>query len=152
MKSPDYIQKDISIRVLVAAICIGLGSVLIISAGLAAQPKSKPKASIELGVGELYAVLVGISKYKDSALCAKPPGDEGRKGCIETLTRPVADVKAMAEFLNGQKTKRVFKKIHITPLINEKATRNDIWERLEELSSKVGKDDTVILYFSGHGA
>ncbi len=90
-------------------------------------------------VGDLRALVVGVSKYKDHK--------DGRK--VRDLTRSADDAKAFAAFLRTQN--QVFRKIDISELIDEDATGNAIQILLSGLPQEVKKDDTLILFFSGHG-
>lgn len=100
-------------------------------------PSQKPTAS-ESAVheGDLYAVVVGVSKYKNPD--------------IPKLKFADKDAKDFADFLDTQK--ELFRKIHLKRLINEDATRAKVEEQLYYGLSPAGKNDTVILFFAGHGA
>ncbi len=90
----------------------------------------------ELSVGNLHALAVGVSKYQDDR--------------IPELNLSARDAKIFGEFLESQD--HVFKNAHVKVLLNNEATREKIENYLYyELPKKVGKDDTVILFFSGHG-
>lgn len=101
-------------------------------------PSAPPKdeSSPELGKGDLYTLLVGVAKYKDTSV---PP-----------LQLCDKDAKDVAEFLETQKA--VFKNVHLKLLLNEQATKEEIEKYLYADLRKAGKDDTVLLFFSGHGA
>ncbi|HTY21737.1 MAG TPA: ankyrin repeat domain-containing protein [Desulfomonilaceae bacterium] len=90
----------------------------------------------ERGTGDLYALVVGVSKYRD----AKVP----------KLEYSDKDAKAFGEFLETQK--EIFKETNVTYLLNEKATKSEVEKYLYYTLPKAGKSDTVILFFSGHGA
>ena len=102
---------------------------------IARDPKYRATKE-DIGKGDLYALVVGISNYNDPA--------------IPRLNVADNDAKAFAEFIGTQK--EVFKKIHLKLLVNEQATREAILDYLNEEVSKCGKDDTVIVFLSGHGA
>lgn len=91
--------------------------------------------------GELFALVVGISKYMDR----KEPH---RK--IRDLTRAAIDAQDFAEFLKQQED--AFEKLHVTLLVNEQATRAAVETELKYKLRKAGKDDTIIIFLSGHGA
>jgi len=93
-------------------------------------------ANAELRTGDLYALVVGVSRYRD----AKVP----------KLELSDKDAKAFGEFLETQKG--VFKETRVTYLLNEKATKSEVEKYLYYTLPKAGKSDTVILFFSGHGA
>ncbi len=90
----------------------------------------------QLRTGDLYALVVGVSRYRD----AKVP----------KLELSDKDAKAFGEFLETQK--EVFKDTRVTYLLNEKATKSEVEKYLYYTLPKAGKNDTIILFFSGHGA
>ncbi len=82
-----------------------------------------------------YALLVGVSEY---------PSDY-----VRSLKGPANDVDALYTVLIE---KLGYQKENIKKLVNEKATKKNILEALRELISiRKTEDDTVFLYFSGHG-
>ncbi len=85
--------------------------------------------------GTLYALVVGVSRYKDQALQSLKVADQ--------------DAQAFGDFLKTQD--RLFQEVRITYLINEKATKAEIEKYLYYTLPKAGKDDTVVLFLSGHG-
>ena len=93
-------------------------------------------ATTQLRTGDLYALVVGVSRYRD--------------GKIPKLELSDKDAKAFGEFLETQK--EVFKDTRVTYLLNEKATKSEVEKYLYYTLPKAGKSDTVILFFSGHGA
>ncbi len=90
---------------------------------------------LELKNGDLYALVVGVSKYRDPK--------------IPKLDLAAGDAKAFGEFLRTQK--RIFKSTRVTLLTNEKATKSEVEKYLYYTLPKAGKNDTIILFFSGHG-
>ncbi len=82
-------------------------------------------------VGTYHALLVGINNYKD-------PG-------IPDLDTPVNDVNEMEILL---KNKYGFK---VTILINQSASKKGIYDALRTLVSKAKPEDSVLIYFAGHG-
>lgn len=96
---------------------------------------AKASASSELQVGDLYAVVVGVSKYKDARIPALSVSDK--------------DARSIAEFFKTQKN--LFKDIHVSLLVNEDATREALETELYYKIRRAGKDDTVIIFLSGHG-
>jgi len=99
-------------------------------------PKKGGQVNWALGGGNLYALVVGVSKYRDPK--------------IPKLHLADSDAKAFGGFLETQN--KVFKEAKVTYLINEKATKSEVEKYLYYTLPKAGKDDTVILFFSGHGA
>ncbi len=100
----------------------------------AASPTPGANAS-GMGKGDLYALVVGVSQYKISNLQLKLAAN---------------DAKDFAGFLDTQK--KVFKATHVKVLLNEDATKKAIEKHLEYELLKAGKDDTVIVFLSGHGS
>ena len=96
----------------------------------------KGEAAWVLGGGNLYALVVGVSKYRDSK--------------IPKLDLADKDAKLFGNFLETQN--KVFKETKVTYLLNDKATKSEVEKYLYYTLPKAGKDDTVILFFSGHGA
>ncbi|MCA1960174.1 MAG: ankyrin repeat domain-containing protein [Desulfomonile sp.] len=86
--------------------------------------------------GDLYAVIVGISKYANPAV---PP-----------LKISDKDARDFADFLRTQKD--LFRQRKVTLLTNEQATKIEVEKQLFYGLRQAGKNDTVILFFSGHGA
>jgi len=89
-----------------------------------------------LKTGDLYALVVGLSKYKDPRVPKLDLSDQ--------------DAKAFGDFLKTQN--EIFGETRVTYLLNEKATKLEIEKYLYYTLPKAGKDDTIILFFSGHGA
>lgn len=86
--------------------------------------------------GEKWAVIIGIGKYQH-------PG-------INQLNYTVADAKAIYDFLT---TKGGFKTENVKLLLDNEATTTNIKSALGTfLSRKAMENDTVFIYFSGHGA
>ena len=87
---------------------------------------------------QLFAVLIGINKYKDPK--------------ISPLRGAVADADAMCEFLVSD--------LHvpedrIVNLRNKQATKSAIIKAIEGLATApetlIGKDDPILIYYAGHG-
>jgi outer membrane protein OmpA-like peptidoglycan-associated protein len=89
-----------------------------------------------LAVGQLFALTIGISRYLD--------------GTIAQLPLSAKDASDFGGFLKLQK--ELFQKVEVTTLTDESATRNKILSSIFEVLRKTNPGDTVILYFSGHGA
>jgi ankyrin repeat protein len=85
--------------------------------------------------GDLYALVVGVSKYKDPRVAKLDLADK--------------DAEAFGSFLNTQT--EIFKNVRVSFLLNEKATKLEVEKYLYYTLPKAGKEDTVILFFSGHG-
>ena len=107
-------------------------------AGLTSNKTVKERSSggPALGKGSLYALVVGVSTYRDPK--------------IPKLDLADRDAQAFGDFLRDQT--KIFTDTHVTFLLNEKATKSEVEKYLYYMLPKAGKDDTVILFFSGHGA
>lgn len=97
--------------------------------------KPSPRTPVLQG-GNLHALVVGVSKYRDSKVPALELADK--------------DAKAFGDFLESQN--QVFKETRVKFLLNEQATKSAVEKYLYYALPKAGKNDTVILFFSGHGA
>jgi hypothetical protein len=82
-----------------------------------------------------YAVVIGIEQYRQKL----PPADFAAH-----------DAKIIGEYL----TKVLgYQEENVVVRLNDKAAKTDLEKYLEEwLSNKVGPDDSVFVYYSGHGA
>jgi len=82
-----------------------------------------------------YAILVGVEQYREKL----PKADFAMR-----------DAKIMAEYL----TKMMgYQDKNVAVLLNERATKSDLEKYLEQwLPNRVEKNDSVFVYFSGHGA
>lgn len=89
----------------------------------------------DLKKGDLYALVIGVSNYNKNELQLKVSDQDARD---------------FANFLNTQEA--VFRKSYVTLLVNERATKLAIEKQLHYDLLKAGKDDTVIIFLSGHGA
>jgi len=86
--------------------------------------------------GEKWAVVIGIGNYQNKN--------------INKLNYTVADARAIYEFLVS---KAGFAPDHVKLLLNEDATQKNIKSALGTfLTRKAMKNDTVFIYYSGHGA
>ncbi|MDM8540465.1 caspase family protein [Desulfococcaceae bacterium HSG9] len=87
--------------------------------------------------GNVYAVIIGIGAYKDTLL---------------NLQFTVNDAQGMYDVLTDPNYGRV-PKDHIKLLLDENATDRTIKGAIGKwLSQQAREDDTVIIYYSGHGA
>lgn len=102
-------------------------------------PSQRPAAvasESEVGVGDLYAVVVGVANYNHSK--------------IPSLKFSDKDARDFADFLKSQKD--LFRNINLTLLVNEQATQKEVKKQLFYELKRAGKNDTVILFMAGHGA
>ncbi len=88
-----------------------------------------------LGKGDLYALVVGIANYKEPKLRLRVSDD---------------DARSFAQFLETQK--KVFRNVHVKLMVNDQATKMEVEKYLNYELARAGKDDTVMIFFSGHGA
>ena len=90
---------------------------------------ASPSFSKDTMTGQSWAVVIGINDYKTA----------------RRLSYAVSDASAMADLL----TKQGFT---VTTLYNRQATRQNILREIgTNLLMKVGPEDRVLIYFSGHG-
>lgn len=88
-------------------------------------------------MGNRYAVIIGIDKYADTS--------------IPNLSCAVNDAKAMYDILTNPTMGR-FSKDNVKLLLDNEATLRNILEALGGyLERNARKEDTVIMYYSGHG-
>ena len=81
--------------------------------------------------GDRWAIIIGISKYKDERLRLKYAHRDAEE-LYNIITKPSG---------GG------FEKDHIFKLIDEKATRHNINKALRSFLKKPAKDDLVLIYF-----
>lgn len=106
---------------------------------------SQDSQSRRLGVGvplsyatyvDRWAIVVGISKYKDERLNLKY-ADRDAEELVKVLESPSGGA---------------FEKERIVKLVNEEATTANITRALRSFLKKPAKDDIVLIYFACHGA
>ena len=85
---------------------------------------------------KIYAVIVGVSSYKD--------------GSIPNLKFAGKDATAFYDFLRSPAAGAVPAE-DMALLVNTKATRSNIIRELVEKLTRATKEDLVVFYFSGHG-
>lgn len=86
--------------------------------------------------GEVYVLVIGITKYEDSAIASLP--------CAEI------DAQSMYDFYaNGPKS--LAKKENVSLLLGNQATAKGIRVAIGGLAKKAKESDTVICYYAGHG-
>jgi len=94
--------------------------------------RSNSKKNIVQAQGEYKALLIGISDYTK---CPK-------------LETPINDIKELKRILTAHYG---FKRNNILSLENHKATRSNIEDALFKLTRKLEKDESLLIYFAGHG-
>jgi hypothetical protein len=95
-------------------------------------PRPAPKAPSMRTAPKFYALFVGISQYEH----------------LLKLSKCTTDAKDLHELLaqNG------YERAHMSLLLDEDATKSAISHRLDWLARRAGPNDTVLFFFSGHGA
>lgn len=88
---------------------------------------AKPKA-----FGKYYALVIGINDYKGSTW--------------SPLNNAVNDAKAIEEVLKGQ-----YAFDEVLSLYDKDATRANILQDITSISKKVGENDNLLVFYSGHG-
>ncbi|GAK50363.1 polysaccharide deacetylase [Candidatus Moduliflexus flocculans] len=86
--------------------------------------------------GQRYAVIIGISVYQDERLNLRYTVNDAQ-GLFDVLTDPMYGA---------------IPKENVQLLLSEQATTANIKKALNGLRRKSTPDDTVIIYYSGHGA
>lgn len=81
-------------------------------------------------VGRYFALVIGIDDYT----------------AMNRLQTPVNDAKAVAELLQSK-----FGFASVTLLLNQQATRVQIWHALIGLRQQLTENDNLLIYFAGHG-
>jgi len=130
----DRVIAAIAMSLLVVGLVIASTATGAAAEGEKALVRDRVKDS--LPKGDLYAVIVGISKYSN-------PG-------VPPLKISDKDARDFADFLRTQKD--LFRQRKVTLLTNEQATKIEVEKQLFYGLRQAGKNDTVILFFSGHGA
>lgn len=96
----------------------------------------QPIAWAQASAGDLYALIVGVSNYRNPTITQLKVSDK--------------DARDFARFLETQSG--LFRRVNVKLLTNEQATKAAVEDNLYYWLRKSGKDDTVLLFFSGHGA
>ena len=82
-------------------------------------------------IGTYRALIIGINDYKDPK--------------IPDLETPLNDARSMADLL---KNKYGFV---VESILDKRATRKSVYNALRDLSSKAKPDDSILIYYAGHG-
>ncbi len=73
-------------------------------------------------------------------------------GVGDSLPHSVDDAQALYDFFGRKDTGLLFKEVHREPLlVNEQANKDAIFDAINELNSKVGNNDVVLICISAHG-
>lgn len=113
-------------------VLLGSSSALAEKRDLTIMPKVAP-GSVPIA-GEYRALIVGIDKYRDSQ--------------IPSLTTAAKDAAAVRDLLIERYG---FKSEHVKTLFNEQATRDAVEGALYALGQEARPDDSVLIYYAGHG-
>jgi len=108
---------------------IGVGSAQV-TRGVMELPDIAP-GSVPIA-GQYWALIIGIDKYEHAPK-------------LETAVNDARGVSNVLQERYG------FRPDHITELFDEQATRNNIETALYTLAHNVGKDDSLFIYYAGHG-
>ncbi len=83
-----------------------------------------------------FGLVIGIEQYRDARLNLR---------CARADAQTVYDLMVDPDC-------GAFDPENVSLLINEKATRENIWRALSKLRRNVGENDTLWIYFAGHAA
>lgn len=83
-------------------------------------------------IGKFYALIIGNNKYEDPS--------------IKTLDEPINDANKLYEILTSKYT---FEKQNIVKLENAKYV--EIMDAFDVLSTKLTKNDNLLVFYAGHG-
>jgi len=104
------------------------------------QQNNGKEFATECGKTEYYALIIGISEYKNRRYnIPKPPFP------------PIASWK-LKSFYNSIMKSSNWKPENVILLINENATKENIINALQELSTKVDSNDIFVFSYQGHGS
>lgn len=107
---------------------IGVGLSVVLTGPAAAQP-AKRRGPV------LHVVAVGVARYRDTRL---------------NLRYADIDAVEFAQAVSDQ-APPPFQQVTRTVLVNRYATATNVRRLLERLVQEAGPEDTVVLFFSGHG-
>jgi Flp pilus assembly protein TadD len=88
----------------------------------------------DLSAGQTWAVIVGISRYKN----------------IQNLNYADKDAKAFYNYLVNADAGPKLNTLHVKLLLNEEALSSEVYGAMDWLKESVKENDRVIFYFSGH--
>jgi len=83
-----------------------------------------------------YILAIGINDYKNDKL---------------DLSYARSDAAAFVETMK-EKQKQLFKEIKVSAIFDENATKENILNSLDQISSEIGINDLFIFYYAGHGS
>ncbi len=111
---------------------VGAGSALAQSATRDVTPTARVAQEVVPIEGEYWALIIGIDEYQ----------------YVPPLKTAVTDAEGIRDVLMERYD---FEPDHTTMLLNEDATRNNIEGALIRLGLKAGANDSVFIYYAGHG-
>jgi hypothetical protein len=112
---------------------VGCAGLLLLVFSMAFQRDVK---AAEQAPGDLYAVIVGITRFQDPN--------------IGKLTISDRDARDVYTFLKERE--KLFSRAHLRLLVNEDATRDNVTAAFRDFLKPAKKNDFVLIYLSGHGA
>lgn len=86
--------------------------------------------------GTRYGLVIGIEKYKDARL---------------NLRYACADARAIYDLMVASDC-GMFPKDNVRLLLDDEATKDNVWKALSGLRRNAGENDTVWIYYAGHAA
>jgi uncharacterized caspase-like protein len=108
------------------------------AAKMEAEPKKETAAPVAgTDLGQRWAVVIGVSEYKDSR--------------IPSLRYATRDAQAVYEWLVSPNGGR-FAPSRVNLLIDRKATNENIKDSLFTWLKQAIEEDLVVIYFAGHGS
>jgi len=103
---------------------------LVVAISLAAMVAADPaEEANKVRLGKKYALIIGISEYKE----------------FERLPKASEDARAIS------KTATQKRYDHVTVLVNEQATRERIRAAMTRIRAELKENDLFALFFAGHG-
>ena len=98
--------------------------------GVVVMPKAIP-GNVSIG-GEYWALIIGIDKYQHAPK-------------LESAVKDATGVRDVLVERYG------FKRDHVMELLDQQATGSNIQDALYQLGQKAGQNDSVLIYYAGHG-
>ena len=92
------------------------------------------KADSAIVNGNTYAIIIGISKYKN----------------VTSLEYADRDAQAFKDFLVGNAGGKI-PGVNIETFLNDQATRTNVGDAISEIARKAKTGDRVYFFFAGHG-
>lgn len=99
------------------------------------DPKQAGYLRPDSAKGDLHCLAIGVSEYKNPK--------------IPDLKYAAKDARDFVKFVKSQR--QLYKKVRVKLLVDERATKANIEKWLSKGCVSAGKDDTLLLFFSGHG-